>query len=292
MKSPMNVDYALSQMGYPGQLAQAFTSQQVSSLGERAYNTAVQPFVDRFTADPRKSSGVVSRFYDDLNESETKVKDMELSGEVEKGYSSPEKKYKNALSATSTEISDLMKEEKKILADKSLTTAEKKQKSNEIREQRNELARNATKEASKAQKEYEKIYVKELSDLDEKWQEEYQSVKGSVSATKYKSGYNAQKGVKGGDVAKALKVYDETGETALMTQYGITENGAAKAQKLVNAQVAYEDYIKMKTDADTDGNGYVKTAEAKAYLNSSGYSRKQKAALYEALTSAKKNPYR
>ena len=292
MKSPMNVDYALSQMGYPGQLAQAFTSQQVGSLGERAYNTAVQPFVDRFTADPRKSSGVVSRFYDDLNESETKVKDMELSGEVEKGYSSPEKKYKNALSATSTEISDLMKEEKKILADKSLTTAEKKQKSNEIREQRNELARNATKEANEAQKEYEKIYVKELSDLDEKWQEEYQSIKGSVSATKYKSGYNAQKGVKGGDVAKALKVYDETGETALMTQYGITESGAAKAQKLVNAQVAYEDYIKMKTDADTDGNGYVKTAEAKAYLNSSGYSRKQKAALYEALTSAKKNPYR
>lgn len=292
MKSPMNVDYALSQMGYPGQLAQAFTSQQVGSLGERAYNTAVQPFVDRFTADPRKSSGVVSRFYDDLNESETKIKDMELSGEVEKGYSSPEKKYKNALSATSTEISDLMKEEKKILADKSLTAAEKKQKSNEIREQRNELARNATKEASKAQKEYEKIYVKELSDLDEKWQEEYQSIKGSVSATKYKSGYNAQKDVKGGDVAKALKVYDETGETALMTQYGITESGAAKAQKLVNAQVAYEDYIKMKTDADADGNGYIKAAEAKAYLNGSGYSRKQKAALYEALTSAKKNPYR
>ena len=291
MKSPMNVDYALSQMGYPGQLAQAVTSQQIGTAGERAYNTAVQPFVDRFTADPRQSSGVVSKFYDELNKAETEVKDQELSGEVAKGYNSPTKEYKNSLSATSQEMSDLMKQEKEILANNALTKAEKKQKSNEIREQRNELARNATKTASSAQKAYEKVYVKELADLDDKWQQEYQAVKGQVSATKYKSGYSAQKGVKGGDVAKALKVYDATGEEALLTQYGITESGAQKAQSLINVQLAYEDYVKMKKNADSDGNGYIKTAEAKAYLNNSDYSNKQKAALYAALTSAKKNPY-
>lgn len=291
MKSPMNVDYALSQMGYPGQLAQAVTSQQVGTAGERAYNTAVQPFVDRFTADPRQSSGVVSKFYDQLNKAETEVKDQELSGEVAKGYNSPTKEYKNSLSATSQEMSDLMKQEKEILANNALTKAEKKQKSNEIREQRNELARNATKTASSAQKAYEKVYVKELADLDDKWQQEYQAVKGQVSATKYKSGYTAQKGVKGGDVAKALKVYDATGEEALLTQYGITESGAQKAQSLINVQLAYEDYVKMKKNADSDGNGYIKTSEAKAYLNNSDYSNKQKAALYAALTSAKKNPY-
>ena len=291
MKSPMNVDYALSQMGYPGQLAQAVTSQQIGTAGERAYNTAVQPFADRFTADPRQSSGVVSKFYDELNKAETEVKDQELSGEVAKGYNSPTKEYKNSLSATSQEMSDLMKQEKEILANNALTKAEKKQKSNEIREQRNELARNATKTASSAQKAYEKVYVKELADLDDKWQQEYQAVKGQVSATKYKSGYSAQKGVKGGDVAKALKVYDATGEEALLTQYGITESGAQKAQSLINVQLAYEDYVKMKKNADSDGNGYIKTAEAKAYLNNSDYSNKQKAALYAALTSAKKNPY-
>lgn len=292
MKSPMNVDYALSQLGYPGQLAQAVTSQQVGTAGERAYNTVVQPFVDRFTADPRKSSGVVSKFYDELNKAETAVKDQELSGEVASGYDSPMKKYKNSLSATSKELSNILKEEKEILADNTLTKEQKKQKSNELRERRNELARNATKEASNAQKQYEKVYVKELADLDQKWQEEYQAVKGKVSATKYKAGYTAQKGVKGGDVAKALKVYDATGKEELMTQYGITESGAQKAQSLVNVQLAYEDYVKMKKNADSDGNGNIKTSEAKAYLDGSGYSRQQKAALYAALTTSKKNPYK
>lgn len=77
---------------------------------------------------------------------------------------------------------------------------------------------------------------------------------------------------------------------------GLTKDETTAFNALVDSGMGYLDVKKMLEDrksADTDGNGYYTTEEAKAYLDKTGYTREQKAILFACMCpSVKNNPYR
>lgn len=146
LRSPMKVDYLLDSFGgYLGQVGQAVTDQQLQGVGERIKGATIDPFVDRFTADPRFSSGVVSNFYDTKDNVERAANDEKiLTGD--KGQAYIENKTYTAIQK---ELSDLSKQEREILSS-NLSKAEKDRQVKAIREQKNEIARSASQRAQEA----------------------------------------------------------------------------------------------------------------------------------------------
>lgn len=77
--------------------------------------------------------------------------------------------------------------------------------------------------------------------------------------------------------------------------FDIKRDNVQKGKNLAAAGVKVRDISKMKRAADTDGNGYLKKAEAQAFLNSEANpytDRAQMSAIYAAMMpNSKKNPY-
>ena len=58
------------------------------------------------------------------------------------------------------------------------------------------------------------------------------------------------------------------------------------------ANLTYGQYLTVRAQADTDGNGSVSQEEAKKAIDASGLSRKQKSAMWQSFNSKwKNNPY-
>lgn len=76
-------------------------------------------------------------------------------------------------------------------------------------------------------------------------------------------------------------------ESAFTRQAG-TDANAAQA----DSNLTYGQYLTVRAQADTDGNGSVSQEEAKKAIDASGLSRKQKSAMWQSFNSKwKNNPY-
>ena len=262
LQSPMKVDYLFdSYGGYLGQVGQAATDQSLQGVGERIKGFTIGPFIDRFTADPRFSSGVVSDLYDQADEAETAWNDKKLlGGEKDETY------IKNkSYSSTKQALSDLSKEEREILSSNALSAKQKDEKVKALREQKNEIARNASKDAEKAVSEYRANPKYTL--LTKTQKESYEK--------KYKD-----LGISKKEYAEAKEITDgidsAAGEAYALATSGMNKNKVVtftsksayeKACNLKRAGATKDDIVKAaKTLSDS---GYTKSiGKAYALLNS------------------------
>lgn len=289
LKSPKKLDYLIdSYGGYFGQVAQAATSQAQDAL-EVGRNVGIEPVTQRFTADSRFSSGVLSDFYDEKDRLDGLKQDATLTGKENPEVNAQSKIY-NSISKS---ISDLTKEEKAIKANKSLSKETKDRKIKAIRAKKNELARSAKKKAEAAAKEARTSPT--FSALENKTKERYKAGKG-ITKEGWAKAYNAQKDIKNHS-AKVIAMINNgvtTYEQVSSINKEISETGFNEGVALYNAGVTAEQVEKAKASANTDDKSYISKEEAINYLNSTNYSRQQKAAIFDSLMSnpKTKNPYR
>ena len=100
-----------------------------------------------------------------------------------------------------------------------------------------------------------------------------------------------------GDEEKAKMIgelYQYAGEIAkrrIAPEYA--DKGMDKAIEIcTKANLTYGQYLTVRAQADTDGNGSVSQEEAKKAIDASGLSRKQKSAMWQSFNSKwKNNPY-
>nr|DAK01943.1 MAG TPA: Large polyvalent protein associated domain 38 [Caudoviricetes sp.] len=249
LKSPMKVDYLLDSFGgYLGQVGQAVTDPQLQGIGERIKGATIDPFVDRFTADPRFSSGVVSNFYDEKEKVERAANDEKiLTGGKGKGYIE-NKTY----TAIQQELSDLSKKEREILSG-NLSKAEKDRQIKAIREQKNEIARSASQRAQKAVSDYNEAptYETEMSKQQkDSYEKKFKPL--GVSKEEYAS-------------AKAIASdYD----SSVAKAYALLENG--QSEELTKAMTS-QNAIEQATLLKSKGVTLESVNEAKTILKESGY---------------------
>lgn len=135
--SPMIVEYLIEQYGgFLGQATMAMTTGDAGDIGTSASNIIRSKFV----ADPLYSSGVVSRFYDALNEAKTAAQ----TAKEEREKLGIDRKSKNELIYTvmnnaQKEITDLRKQERAII-EAEPDSKDRKKKIDAIRKQINEVA--------------------------------------------------------------------------------------------------------------------------------------------------------
>lgn len=253
LRSPMKVDYLLdSYTGYYGQVGQALTDQSLQGTGERVKGATIDPFIDRFTADPRYSSGVVSDFYNAKEEAEKAYNDIRLTN----GDKGQEYVVNKAYTAIQDELSELSKEEKSILADNTLTAKEKAEKSKEIREQRNEIARGAAARVEDAIAEYKQNPNYAVLDASQK--ESYEK--------KYKD-----LGVSKEDYAVAKQIISDTdAETNAAKAYALLENG--QSVDLAIAMTS-EKAVEEASEYKKNGVTYDEIQKANQIVKDSGYSK-------------------
>lgn len=278
LRSPMKVDYLLdSYSGYYGQVGQALTDQSLQGTGEHIKGATIDPFIDRFTADPRYSSGVVSDFYNAKEEAERAYNDIRLtSGDKGQDYA-----VNKVYTAIQDELSELSKEEKSVLTDSTLTAREKAERSKEIREQRNEIARGATARVENAIAEYnqnpnyavldaqqKESYEKKYKDLGIS-KENYATAKQIISATDA-----------GTDVAKAYALL-ENGQSVDLAIAMTSERAVEEASKYKKNGVTYDEI--QKANQIVKDSGYSKSV-GKAYALLDGGT---DATLAEMMTSEK-----
>lgn len=287
-KSPMKVDYLLDSFGgYLGEVGQAVTDPQLQGLKERVKGATIDPFINRFTADPRFSSGVISDFYDDKEEAERAYNDEKiLKGDKGESY------IKNkTYTAIQKELSDLSKEEREILSS-DLSKAEKNEQIKAIREQKNEIARGAGQRADEALTAYYEEPEYELLDKQQK--------------QSYEKNY-ADLGVSKSDFAEAKRVIKESGYTKSIGQaYALLDSGTSdntakamtsdravkRAKWCKQAGITPEMLDKVATLIDTDKSGTYKVDEIKAFFNEySGFTTAQKRAIFLALSTSENSPY-
>lgn len=289
LKSPKKLDYLIdSYGGYFGQVAQAATSQAQDAL-EVGRNVGIEPVTQRFTADSRFSSGVLPDFYDEKDRLDGLKQDATLTGKENPEVNAQSKIY-NSISKS---ISDLTKEEKAIKANKSLSKETKDRKIKAIRAKKNELARSAKKKAEAAAKEARTSPT--FSALENKTKERYKAGKG-ITKEGWAKAYNAQKDIKNHS-AKVIAMINNgvtTYEQVSSINKEISETGFNEGVALYNAGVTAEQVEEAKASANTDDKSYISKEEAINYLNSTNYSRQQKAAIFDSLMSnpKTKNPYR
>lgn len=289
LKSPKKLDYLIdSYGGYFGQVAQAATSQAQDAL-DVGRNVGIEPVTQRFTADSRFSSGVLSDFYDEKDRLDGLKQDATLTGKENPEVNAQSKIY-NSISKS---ISDLTKVEKAIKANKSLSKETKDRKIKAIRAKKNELARSAKKKAEAAAKEARTSPT--FSALENKTKERYKAGKG-ITKEGWAKAYNAQKDIKNHS-AKVIAMINNgvtTYEQASSINKEISETGFNEGVALYNAGVTAEQVEKAKASANADDKSYISKEEAINYLNSTNYSRQQKAAIFDSLMSnpKTKNPYR
>lgn len=249
LKSPMKVDYLLDSFGgYLGQIGQAVTDPQLQGIGERIKGATIDPFVNRFTADPRFSSGVVSDFYDNKEKAERAANDEKiLTGG--KGQAYVENK---TYSAIQQELSDLSKQEREILSS-GLSKAEKDRQIKAIREQKNEIARSASQRAQEAVSAYQE-------------NPEYETQMNTQQKQSYEKKFK-KLGISKEDYAEAKSIvqgYDSNVAKA----YALLENGKSpELAKAMTSQSAIDDATELKKRGVTLDD--VNTA--KTIVKDSGY---------------------
>lgn len=176
--SPIQVDYLIdSNLGFIGDAIIGATTQPKSpqQMIEEIRNDPVgaffAPFLNtleqKFVADPMYQSGVTDAFYDELNAAEMAKNDKNLVEGLAADIVTPEEKYYSELLKASSEMSELRKQERALMADTSLTDDEREEQVRAIRRQINDIAKAAPENARKVREEYEKTYVPEISYLSE-----------------------------------------------------------------------------------------------------------------------------
>ena len=285
LKSPKKIDYLIDQYGgYYGQVAQAATGGNVDNAAALGQNVAVEPFKQRFTADPRFSSGPVSDFYDAKEKALIEKNDAKLEGKETSEGQIKSKVYNKI----SKQMSELTKEEKDIQSS-NLPKKEKDRKVKELRTKKNELAKGADAEVKKAVAEYKTSPT--FANLPTKTKEKYNSNTG-LSKEKWAKAYESQKD-EDRHFAKAVLMVENgvTSYNQAKTIYsGLSQNSYNEGVALYNAGVKIDDVKRAYANANTDGGGLSK-AETMAYLNGTNYSREQKRAIFDALMGNAKNPY-
>lgn len=249
LKSPMKVDYLLDSFGgYLGQVGQAVTDPQLQGIGERIKGATIDPFVNRFTADPRFSSGVVSDFYDNKEKAERAANDEKiLTGG--KGQAYVQNKTYNAIQQ---ELSDLSKQEREILSS-GLSKAEKDRQIKAIREQKNEIARSASQRVQSAVSAYQD-------------NPEYETQMNTQQKQSYEKKFK-KLGINKEDYAEAKSIvqgYDSNVAKA----YALLESGKSpELAKAMTSQSAIDDATELKKRGVTLDD--VNTA--KTIVKDSGY---------------------
>jgi hypothetical protein len=249
LKSPMKVDYLLDSFGgYLGQVGQAVTDPQLQGIGERIKGATIDPFINRFTADPRFSSGVVSDFYDNKEKAERAANDENiLTGE--KGQAYVENKTYNAIQQ---ELSDLSKQEREILSS-GISKAEKDRQIKAIREQKNEIARSASQRTQAAVSAYQE-------------NPEYETQMNTQQKQSYEKKFK-KLGISKEDYAEAKSIvqgYDSNVAKA----YALLESGKSpELAKAMTSQSAIDDATELKKRGVTLDD--VNTA--KTIVKDSGY---------------------
>lgn len=171
--APIQADYLIdSNLGFVGDMILGSTQQGSKSVKDVLKAVIIEPVARKMTADPLYQNGVTDAFYKELSKAETAANDKNLTEGLESRVITPEEKYLSALQASSSEISELRKQEREILSD---TTISKQEQETQVREIRREINRIALAAKGKAEQErdaWAKNYVPEISHLtDEKQQE-------------------------------------------------------------------------------------------------------------------------
>lgn len=251
LKSPMKVDYLIDSFGgYMGQMGQAVTDPQLQGLGERIKGVTIDPFKDKFTADPRFSSGVVSDFYDKKEAAEQAYNDVKLTT-GKKGKEYIENKVYTQIQ---TELSDLSKKEREI-QNSNLSIAEKTRQIKAIREQKNEIARSAAQKIKQANSEYSKNPTYE-TEMDKSQKESYEK--------KYKP-----LGISKEEYAKA-KSLTQGYDSSIAKAYALLDN--KQSAKLAIAMTS-ESAVEQATALKSQGVTLKEVESAKKILKDSGYSK-------------------
>lgn len=125
----------------------------------------------------------------------------------------------------------------------------------------------------------------------------YMRVRGTTSYELINQMISSYAYKKMGDEEKAKMIgelYQYAGEIAkrrIAPEYA--DKGMDKAIEIcTKANLTYGQYLTVRAQADTDGNGSVSQEEAKKAIDASGLSRKQKSAMWKSFNSKwKNNPY-
>lgn len=107
--------------------------------------------------------------------------------------------------------------------------------------------------------------------------------------------YNMYLDADGSDVAKSIEMLTKRSYQDMVFEVlGLSDGSINKARNLTSAGITGKQYDTVKRLADANGSGNVSIEEAKAYLDSKSFTRKEKFALVKALTGCKdkNNPYR
>ena len=195
--SPIQVDYLIdSNLGFIGDTIIGATTQPKSpqQMIEEIRNDPVGAFFapvlntleQKFVADPMYQSGVTDAFYDELNAAEMAKNDKNLVEGLSADIVTPEEKYYSELLKASSEMSELRKQERALMADTSLTDDEREEQVRAIRRQINDIAKAASENARKVREEYEKTYVPEISYLsEERYADALEALKHGVTGQQF-----------------------------------------------------------------------------------------------------------
>lgn len=285
--SPIQADYLIdSNLGFvgdaiigattdpksPAELAKEMQENPVKTVLLPVFNTVKQ----KFTANPLYQSGVTDAFYDELDAAQRAANDKNLTENLDADIVTPEETYYSALNKSSSEISELRKQERTILADKSLSAEEQEEKVRDIRRQIIEIAKNAKEKAQEEREEYEKTYVPELSPLSEERQKDgREAMQHGLSAkqfVKWDSRFSDLKNKKDED---GKHIYSEAESRGRVLEEVMADDTLRSGEKQ-----ALADYVLISTMGDNDKEKW--NDEVKGKVNASDYVRfKSDVAAYE-----------
>lgn len=171
--APIQADYLIdSNLGFVGDMILGSTQQGSKSVKDVLKAVIAEPVVRKLTADPLYQNGVTDAFYKELSEAETAANDKNLTEGLESRVITPEEKYLSALQASSSEISELRKQEREILSDTTISKQEQEAQTREIRREINRIALGAKARAEQERDAWAKTYVPEISHLTDEKQRE------------------------------------------------------------------------------------------------------------------------
>ena len=165
--SPKQIDYLIdSYTGLIGDILLPATTQGESWIE----NVATRPF----TADSVYSNRAQSDFYDAYDAAKRASADLNLTGDVDGEYRTPEEERVSVYLAASKKMAKLRKESNRIQA----TMAPGRDRSEELRrlrEEINQIALRTPKEAEAAYEEYRRTYIPEISTMSDHRQSVYRA---------------------------------------------------------------------------------------------------------------------
>ena len=171
--APIQADYLIdSNLGFVGDMILGSTQQGSKSVGDVLKAVIIEPVARKMTADPLYQNGVTDAFYKELSKAETAANDKNLTEGLESRVITPEEKYLSALQASSSEISELRKQEREILSDTTISKQEQEAQVREIRREINRIALGAKGQAEQERDAWAKNYVPEISHLTDEKQRE------------------------------------------------------------------------------------------------------------------------